>query len=48
MTVYCEKGQADKNEVLKWMPIVAAALLAKSREDERAYLLRWVNAEEIE
>ena len=38
----------DKNEVLKWMPIVAAALLAKSREDERAYLLRWVNAEEIE
>lgn len=48
LSLYCEKGQADKNEILKWVPIVAAALLAKSREDERAYLLRWVNAEEIE
>ena len=48
LELYCQKGEVDKKEIQKWIPLVAAALLAKSREEERAYLLRWVNSEEIE
>jgi hypothetical protein len=43
LNMYSEKADIEKEEILKWMPIVAAGRLAKSSEQEREFLLSWIN-----
>jgi hypothetical protein len=34
--------------VQKWLPIVAASQIAKNKEEERQFLLNWINIFEFE
>ena len=43
LDLFCMKSDTAKQYVQKWMPIVAASQLAKSREMEHKFLLSWVN-----
>lgn len=41
--LYCERANADVNEVYEWLPIVAASQLKFRRPDERELLLTWID-----
>ncbi len=41
--LYCEKSDTAKQYVKRWIPIVAAAELAKNKAEEKDFLLGWVN-----
>lgn len=43
LELFCQKSDTAKQYVQKWMPIVAASQLVKSNEEERNFLLSWVN-----
>lgn len=43
MDMFCEKTDTDKRYVQGWLPIVAAAQLAKKRPEEKELLEKWVN-----
>lgn len=46
--LYCEKSDTAKQYVQKWLPIVAATLVAKNKEEERDFLLGWINIFDFE
>jgi tRNA A-37 threonylcarbamoyl transferase component Bud32 len=48
LDLFCEKSHTDRRYVQKWMPIVAASQSVKGNEQEREFLLRWVNVVEYE
>ena len=48
LDLFCEKSNTDRRYVQKWMPIVAASQSVKGNEQEREFLLRWVNVVEYE
>ncbi len=48
LDLFCEKSGFDKRYVQKWMPIVAASQLTKSKEKEREFLLSWINVVDYE
>lgn len=41
MELFCEKSGTKKQYVQQWLPIVAAAQLAKKRPEERDLLFKW-------
>ena len=43
MDMFCEKTGTEKRYVQGWLPIVAAAQLAKKRPEEKELLDKWVN-----
>ena len=43
MDMFCEKTGTEKRYVQCWLPIVAAAQLAKKRPEEKELLEKWVN-----
>ncbi len=43
LSLFCEKSGTAREYVQKWMPIVAASQSVKGNEEEREFLLRWVN-----
>ena len=43
LDLFCRKSDTAKQYVQKWMPIVAASQLVKSNQEEREFLLSWVN-----
>lgn len=43
LDLFCKKSDTAMQYVQKWMPIVAASQLTKSNQDERDFLLSWVN-----
>ena len=43
LKVLCEKAGIEEKEVLFWMPVVAASLYAKCSNEEREFLLSWIN-----
>ena len=43
---YSEKSGIDKHYILKWVPIVAAAHLLKANDDEKQFLMNWINVAE--
>ncbi len=43
LDLFCKKTNTDKRYVQGWLPIVAAAQLAKKRPEEKELLERWVN-----
>ncbi len=48
LEMFCEKSDTAKQYVQKWMPIVAASQSVKGNEQEREFLLSWVNVVEYE
>jgi aminoglycoside phosphotransferase (APT) family kinase protein len=43
LNLFCKKTDTARQYVQRWMPIVAASQLARSKESEREFLLRWIN-----
>ena len=48
LELFCEKSNTAKQYVQKWMPIVAASQSVKGKEDEREFLLSWVDVVDYE
>ncbi len=46
--LYCEKSDTAKQYIQKWLPIVAASQVAKGKEEERNFLLGWINIFDFE
>lgn len=43
MDIFCKKSDTAKQYVHKWLPIVAAAQLSKENEQEKDFLLSWID-----
>ena len=43
LDLFCKKENVEKKYVQKWMPIVAASQSVKGNEEDREFLLSWVN-----
>lgn len=43
LDLFCKKSDTARQYVEKWMPIVAASQSVKGKEEEREFLLSWVN-----
>lgn len=41
--LYCQKANVDKREIQSWIPIVAAAIMSKSSEENKEFLRHWTN-----
>jgi len=48
LDLFCKKSDTAKQYVQKWMPIVAASQSVKGNEDEKDFLLSWVDVVEYE
>ena len=48
LDLFCKKSDTAKQYVQKWMPIVAASQSVKGKEQERDFLLSWVNVVDYE
>ena len=48
LNLFCEKSDTAKQYVQKWMPIVAASQSVKGKEEEREFLLSWVDVVDYE
>ena len=43
MNMFCKKSDTARQYVQQWLPIVAAAQLAKDNELEKDFLMRWID-----
>lgn len=48
LDLFCKKSDTAKQYVQKWMPIVAASQSVKGNEEERQFLLSWVDVVDYE
>ncbi|MBR3594365.1 MAG: aminoglycoside phosphotransferase family protein [Clostridia bacterium] len=48
LNLFCRKSNTAKQYVQKWMPIVAASQSVKGNEEEREFLLSWVDVVDYE
>lgn len=48
LELFCKKSDTARQYVQKWLPIVAASQLVKNRQEEREFLMRWVNVAEYQ
>lgn len=48
LDLFCKKSDTAKQYVQKWLPIVAASQSVKGKEQERAFLLSWVDVVDYE
>ncbi len=48
LTLFCKKSNTAKQYVQKWLPIVAASQSVKGNEEEREFLLSWVDVVDYE
>lgn len=48
LNLYCQKSDTAKQYVQKWIPLVAAARLTKSKEEEKQFLLKWIDVVDYE
>ena len=48
MDLFCEKSGTQKRYVQQWLPIVAAAQLAKKRPEEKDLLFKWLDVFEYQ
>ncbi len=48
LDLFCKKSDTAKQYIQKWLPIVAASQSVKGKEEEREFLLSWVNVVEYE
>lgn len=42
LDVYCQKARKSREDVLKWLPVIAAARLSEGFEQEKEQLLHWM------
>ena len=43
MKIYCKESDTARQYVEQWLPIVAAAQLAKENELEKEFLMKWID-----
>lgn len=43
LSVFCRKSKLTSEQILHWMPLVAAAQLSNSKEAERIFFSSWLN-----
>ena len=48
LKLFCKKADTAIQYVQKWIPIVAASRLVKAPEEEKAFLMRWIDVVEYE
>lgn len=48
LSLFCQKSDTAMQYVQKWMPIAAASQLTKGSEEEKEFLLRWVDVIEFQ
>ncbi len=48
MDMFCKKSDTAKQYVQQWLPIVAASQSIKGNENEREFLLNWINVVDYE
>lgn len=48
LSLFCKKTDTAKQYVQQWMPIVAASQSVKGNENEREFLLSWINVVDYE
>ena len=48
LDLFCTKSNTAKQYIQHWMPIVAASQSVKGKEEEREFLLSWVNVVEYD
>jgi tRNA A-37 threonylcarbamoyl transferase component Bud32 len=48
LEIFCKKSKTAKIYVQQWLPLVAAAQLAKNRPEERELLLKWMDVVEYQ
>lgn len=48
LNLFCKKSDTAKQYVQKWLPIVAASQSVKGKEEEKEFLMHWVNVVEYE
>lgn len=48
LDLFCKKSDTAKQYVQKWLPIVAASQSVKGKEEEKEFLMHWVNVVEYE
>ena len=48
LKLFCKKSDTAIQYVQKWIPIVAASRLVKAPEDEREFLMRWIDVVDYE
>ena len=48
LNLFCKKSDTARQYVQKWLPIVAASQSVKGKEEEREFLMRWVNVVDYE
>jgi len=46
LNYYCQKNNTDKQYIMKLIPVVAAAKYIKGNENEREFMLKWLNISE--
>lgn len=48
LNIYSEKTNTEKQYIQKWIPIVAAAHLSKASEEEKTFLMNWIDVIEYQ
>lgn len=48
LDTFCQKSDTAKQYVQKWLPIVAASQLVKGKDEEKEFLMHWINVVEYE
>lgn len=42
LELFCQKSRTDKEYIMSWMPLVAAAKTVKCNDKEKEFLLSWI------
>ena len=48
LNMFCKKTDTAKQYVQQWLPIVAASQSVKGNEEEREFLLNWIDVVDYE
>lgn len=48
MDIFCKKSDTAKQYVQQWLPIVAASQSVKGNEEEREFLMKWIDVVDYE
>ncbi len=48
MKLFCEKSDTARQYVNRWLPIVAAAQMTKKKEEQKDFLMRWIDVAEYQ
>lgn len=48
MNIFCKKSDTAKQYVQQWLPIVAASQSVKGNEEEREFLMKWIDVVDYE